>query len=180
MITPAVIVVTGASGSGKTATVHALEARRLTGVRCYYFDSVGVPSVEEMHRDFGSPEQWQAITTQRWLERLSTESGDADVHVLEGQTRPSFVVEAAKQARVDVARIVLLDCEASVRHKRLVELRGQPELSNSRMDCWAAYLRGQADALKLPVIDTTHLGLDEAAEVLAGCVEKVRAEHNKR
>ena len=53
----------GASGSGKTATVRALAARDLPGVRCHYFDEVGVPRLEDMSRDFGSPERWQAITT---------------------------------------------------------------------------------------------------------------------
>jgi hypothetical protein len=31
------------------------------------------------------------------------------------------------------------------------------------MDSWAAYLRGQADALGLPIVDTTALTVDEAA-----------------
>lgn len=34
------------------------------------------------------------------------------------------------------------------------------------MDCWAAYLRGQADALDLPVIDTTDIGIDDVADGL--------------
>jgi hypothetical protein len=165
MTTPAIIVVTGASGSGKTATVRALAARGLPGVRCHHFDAVGVPSVEDMYRDFGSPEQWQAITTQRWIDRLSAER-DPDVHVLDGQTRPSFVREAAERTRVAFAGVVLMDCAASVRHTRLVEVRGQPDLSNSQMDCWAAYLRGRADALNLSVIDTTRLDIDAAADAL--------------
>jgi hypothetical protein len=44
------------------------------------------------------------------------------------------------------------------------------------MDCWAAYLRGQADALNLPVIDTTDLGIDAAADALVVHVKMVRAE----
>jgi hypothetical protein len=175
MTAPIIIVVTGASGSGKTATVRAVEARGLAGVRCHNFDTVGVPSIEDMYRDFGSPEQWQAITTRRWLDRLSTDPSDADVHILDGQTRPSFVREAAARARITQPQIVLLDCEASVRHMRLAKLRGQPELANSQIDCWAAYLRGQADALNLPVIDTTALGIDGAADALVVFVEMVRA-----
>jgi hypothetical protein len=34
------------------------------------------------------------------------------------------------------------------------------------MDHWAAYLRGQADALKLFVIDTTDLTVSQAADRL--------------
>jgi hypothetical protein len=44
------------------------------------------------------------------------------------------------------------------------------------MDCWAAYLRGQADALNLPVIDTTSLEIDGAADALLVYVEMARAE----
>ena len=36
---PGLLVVTGASGAGKTTLVRALDARRLDGVRCYYFDA---------------------------------------------------------------------------------------------------------------------------------------------
>jgi len=86
------------------------------------------------------------------------------------------VRSAAERACVGVARIVLLDCASPVRHTRLTELRGQAELSNSRMDCWAAYLCGQADALGLPVIDTTSLGIDAVADALAVLIEKVRTE----
>jgi dephospho-CoA kinase len=179
MTTLAIIIVTGASGSGKTATVHALDARKLPGVRCHHFDAVGVPSIEEMYRDFGSPEQWQATTTEQWLGRLTHHPDDADVHVLEGQTRPSFVREAAERARIALARVVLLDCSAQVRHARLAEMRRQPELSNAKMDRWAAYLRGQADALNLPLIDTTHLEIDAAADALARYVDIVRAERDR-
>jgi hypothetical protein len=38
------------------------------------------------------------------------------------------------------------------------------------MDNWAAYLRGQADALKLTVIDTSVLTVAEAAKQLEGIV----------
>ena len=172
---PAILVVTGASGSGKTAAVSALTARGLPGVRCYHFDLVGVPSREEMDRNFDGPEQWQALTTQRWLERFATDPDGVEVYVLDGQTRPSFVYTAAEQANINVVRTVLLDCAPPVRNTRLVELRGQAELANSQMDCWAAYLRGQADALNLPVIDTTSLGIEAVADALVCHIEQLRA-----
>jgi hypothetical protein len=41
------------------------------------------------------------------------------------------------------------------------------------MDNWAAYLRGQADALGLPVVDTTELTIEEAAEHLQAIVQRL-------
>ena len=40
--------------------------------------------------------------------------------------------------------------------------RRQPELANPQMDCWAAYLRGQADALNLSIIDTSNDPIDKS------------------
>jgi len=47
---------------------------------------------------------------------------------------------------------------------------------NPQMDCWAAYLRGQADALHLPVIDTTGEGIEAIADALVVHVERARAD----
>jgi hypothetical protein len=93
-----ILVVTGASGAGKTTTVNALDARGVPGVRCFFFDSIGVPSVEVMERDFGSGEQWQAFATGEWIARLGALPDDVRVAVLDGQTRPSFVFGAARRA----------------------------------------------------------------------------------
>ncbi len=174
MTTPGILVVTGASGSGKTATVQALEVRALSAVRCYYFDSVGVPSAES--RGPGGPEGWQAVTTKEWIRRLAADPDGAEVYVLDGQTRPSFVRSAAEVIHGAHVRIVLLECAPAVRHARLIGPRGQPELSNPQMDSWAAYLRGQADAFNLPAIDTTNLGIDAAVDALAVYVQRVRVE----
>src|SRR4030095_12003412 len=119
-MTPTILVVTGASGSGKSAAVSALAARALPGVRCYHFDSVGVPSPEEMKRDFGGGEQWQALMTQQWLDRLAADPDGAEVYVLDGQTRLTFVTRAAERSGIDGVRIVLLDCEPAVRHNRRI------------------------------------------------------------
>jgi hypothetical protein len=66
-----------------------------------------------------------------------------------------------------------IDCTREVRKARLVA-RGQPELATDDMHAWAAYLRGQAHALGLPVIDTSGLGIEQAidallADVTQGC-----------
>jgi hypothetical protein len=127
-----------------------------------------------MDRVYGG--QWQAITTQRWLDRLAADPDGVEVYVLDAQTRPSYVNGAAGRAGVGVVRIVLLDCAPTVRNSRLVDLRGQPELANASMDTWAVYLRGQADALGLPVIDTTSLPIEGVAEALVIEIESARAQ----
>jgi hypothetical protein len=130
-----------------------------------------------MQRDFASGDAWQADATRRWLERLSASAEPGVVSVLEGQTRPSFV-RAGSDGSLEL-RMVLLQCNAEVRAERLC-LRGQPELANARMDSWAAYLRGQADALGLPVIDTSELTPDEVADALERELYPQRAPHAAR
>jgi hypothetical protein len=60
-----------------------------------------------------------------------------------------------------------------MRTARLCGPRGQPELATPRMDSWAAYLRGQADALGLPIVDTTELTIGEAVEHLQALVQRL-------
>jgi dephospho-CoA kinase len=163
---PDIVVVTGASGVGKTTLVRALEQRRLEGITCCYFDSIGVPSAEEMIARFGSPSGWQEAMTRQWVAQLARNADRADIAVLEGQVRPSFVRRAFAEVGVSRGRVVLIDCTHEVRERRLREDRNQPELASRDMAAWAAYLRGQADALDLPVVDTTTANLADATEAL--------------
>jgi hypothetical protein len=158
-----ILVVTGASGVGKTTLVRLAEARGISGASFHYFDSIGVPSVEQMARDFGSPENWQIAMTNRWIARLAR--SESRLCVLDGQVRPTTVRDAFAHYQVE-GRIVLLDCTHVVREARLRDERQQPELNTRDMACWASYLRGQADALDLPVLDTSAMTVDEAVETL--------------
>ena len=54
-----------------------------------------------------------------------------------------------------------------MRKHRLVTLRGQPDLASEGMFRWAAYLKGQADALNLPVLDTSVQSPDAVANEIA-------------
>jgi hypothetical protein len=168
-----ILVVTGASGAGKTATVQALEARGIPGVRCFYFDSIGVPTAEAMDRDHGGAEQWQAAATDAWLVRLGGLPESIRLAVLDGQIRPAFVVGGTARAAPRAVHVALLDCSSETRGARLRGPRQQPELVNARMDQWAAYLRGQADSLHLPRIDTTSMTVTEAADQLEDLVRRL-------
>jgi hypothetical protein len=173
MAPPIILVVTGASGAGKTTLVRGLEARNLLGVSCHYFDSIGVPSPEVMERDFGGGTGWQEAMTRTWIERLSQRPDR--VAVLDGQTRPSAVRAAFHLAGIRDGAIVLIDCAAEERNRRLHVDRKQPELASAQMDTWAAYLKGQADALDLPIIDTTCLVPEAALDQLVEFVNSLKA-----
>jgi GTPase SAR1 family protein len=171
---PSILVIVGASAVGKTTAVETLARRRLPGVVCHHFDSIGVPSAEEMARRFGSGERWQAAMTDQWVERLRTTT-DAAVAVLEGQTRPTFVRAALAPHPVARTAIILLDCSPAVRRERLSGQRRQPDLATSQMDSWTAYLRGEADALDLPVIDTSTLDPGGVSDQLAAHIDRLRS-----
>lgn len=174
MSAPAIVVVVGASGAGKTTLVSRLEALRVAGIGCYYFDTIGVPTAEEIAARFGNGEAWQAWALDQWLERLTRNDDGAAIAVLDAQVRPSQVRAMFRRHGVTCGGVVLVDCDYDERNARLRELRGQPELANWLMDTWAAYLRGQADALDLPVIDTTRATVDDSLAALRHEVEKVR------
>ncbi|HXJ29944.1 MAG TPA: hypothetical protein VNG35_04870 [Gemmatimonadales bacterium] len=159
------VFVIGASGVGKTAAVHTLEQRGLAAVRCYYFDTIGVPSPDEMARQWGGGDRWQEDATRRWIERLSRETNPSTVSVLDGQTRPAFILPHVTTAGM-TCRIVLLDCTPAVRATRLRDGRSQPELVTERMENWAAHLRREAAALGLPIIETSQLPIETVADAL--------------
>ena len=87
---------------------------------------------------------------------------EIELAVLDTQIRPHRAMEVLSEAAIDYTQIVLVDCDPLKRNERLHIERGQPELANPQMDCWAAYLRGQADALKLSIIDTSDDTIDKS------------------
>ena len=96
-----------------------------------------------------------------------------ELAVLDTQIRPQDAREALRRLEVDVSRVVLVDCDHPQRHVRLRDSRGQPDLASPAMDCWAAYMRGQADALELPIINTTSAPVAESLAVLEEMVTDV-------
>lgn len=167
---PRLLFIVGASGAGKTTAVRNLDSRRLSGVKCYYFDTIGVPSVEVMERDWGSGERWQEDATRRWIERLVANADGAAVAVLDGQTRPSFIRTYAVSAGATY-RVVLLDCHAAVRATRL-RGRAQPELATDRMEQWASFLRREATEHQVLILDTSRLSAAAVADALQRTVEE--------
>ncbi|GLR48071.1 hypothetical protein [Sphingomonas astaxanthinifaciens] len=153
------LILTGASGSGKTSIAEALGR---DGLAVFHFDSVGVPSPEAMVGGWGSGEAWQQAMTDQWIERLASHDPQVPI-LLEGQMRIAFIRKALlRQPHFD-ARILLIDCDDSTRDHRLIHERGQPGLAHAEMRNWAAFLRREAVAEGVDILDTSGRSVAESA-----------------
>jgi energy-coupling factor transporter ATP-binding protein EcfA2 len=168
----ALYFITGSCGSGKSTLLAAVKAA-LPGLSAHHTDSMGVPSVQEMINRFGSTDAWQAHRLREWVERAAASPG---VTVVDGQARPKLILDAVRDAGLTAARVVLVDCGHAERRTRLLDQRRQPELDVLDTYAWAAYLRGQADALGLEVIDTTGQAMEDSAALLDASITRFAAE----
>ncbi len=152
--TPALLCITGASGAGKTAALCALreriEARVLPTLA---FDSLGVPSTDEMHAAWDSPRGWQKAMTYHWIYTAKHVYRTHPLVVIEGSFDPQYAIAACSAHRVRFA-VVLLHADDGVRRDRLAK-RGQAELSTDEMDNWATYLHEQTTSLGGAVVDAS-------------------------
>jgi len=159
------IVLTGASGSGKTAIAKAIAARFAGEIDVHHFDDIGVPPLFQMTAEYGSPAGWQRAMTFKWLESLAEAQRAGRNQLLEGQMRLAFLEEAA--AAAGIAYLPLLaDCDDETRTHRLAIERRQPELANAEMMIWASFLRREAVAKKCAILDTSRLSLDESVRAV--------------
>ena len=159
-----ILFVTGASGAGKSATLHRLAASEPWARRCHSFDSIGVPEPAERVARHGDDESWRTWATERWVETLRASA--EPIAILEGQTPPSCILDVMARSTGVRYAIVLLDCAWAVREHRLSVLREQPELASADMLTWAEHLKREADALSVPVIDTTDRSIEAIADAV--------------
>ncbi len=164
------IFITGASGSGKTTLLNEIEKSNLLDLEFFYFDRLGIPTKEEMEKQYDSQENWQRETTISWIKDIKEKHLQNKSIVLDRQARLSFIIEAFKKNDISNFEIVLLDCSDEEREKRLIE-RGHPELANFDMMNWAKYLRNEALENNVTIIDTTNLSIEEAQEKLIGLLK---------
>lgn len=163
-LTPKVIFITGSSGAGKTTLLKAVESdTHALQMACYYFDSIGVPTVEEMNKVYGSGSEWQKAMTYHWVRRIQQHDADKEMVILEGQINLDFIVAACRGWGIHNYHIVLVHCDEAIRHQRLAQFRQQPELIHQEMDHWAQYLRQQALAHQALILDSGKLSVQEMA-----------------
>jgi hypothetical protein len=151
---PALLCITGASGAGKTTLLETLrtkvEPRHLPTLA---FDSLGVPTLEQMVAGWESGRGWQKAMTWHWVQTAKNVFRTHPLVVLEGSFDPQYAIAACTANRMRFA-IVCLHAADDVRRERLVK-RGQPELANDEMSTWAAYLREHTQQLGGHVVDAT-------------------------
>jgi predicted ATPase len=96
----AFVILTGASGSGKTSIAEAVATRHGAGVDVYHFDRIGIPPIEQMIAEHGSGEAWQRAKTFWWMSELAAKRSAGRSLLFEGQTRLAFLRQAAAAANV--------------------------------------------------------------------------------
>ena len=164
---PHFVILTGASGSGKTTIARCVQQQHSATHEVIFFDSAGVPPTNQMVSEHGSGESWQRATTRDWMVKIRGLLAAGKPVLFEGQMRIAFILEALAEAGISGAQVILADCSDDVRHARLRTDRNQPELANPTMMSWARYLREEAWNGGFEILDTERLPLTE-------CVDYVR------
>ena len=161
------VVLIGASGSGKTTIAEAIAAQRPQDLDVFHFDRIGVPAVERMIADYGSPAGWQRAKTFDWMFRLAgTVDPGRDV-LFEGQMRLAFLSAAIAASGLTDCIPVLVDCDDETRRRRLSLDRMQPELADQSMMDWARFLRDEATSAGCEILDTSALSLAASVEAVS-------------
>ena len=144
---------------GKTTLLQNLK-EKYTGNTAWeflHFDSIGVPSNEEMVKEYGSGENWQRAKTFEWIERMVNGYSNKEMVVMDGQSNMEFIKAGFEKQNFTNYKIILIDCEQDIMIKRLIDERQQAWLASEDMKNWLKFLRNQAQALNISIIDTSKI-----------------------
>ena len=168
------VVLTGASGGGKTTIALAIE-KIYPEFTVFRFDTIGVPSAEIM-ATFGAGHQpggaWQRAMTLQWFERIATILEAGSSVLFEGQMRIAFIQEALATYDILNARVILVECDDETRTARLAHDRQQPELANDSMMRWSRYLHQEAAEVGCEILDTGRIPLEESVRRIVNYLGK--------
>src|SRR3954462_15990315 len=85
---PSILILTGASGAGKTTLVLKLAEAGLDGVECINCDRVHVEGPAS-----GDPSDYQSAILQHWWDALQGGEDKVELAVLDTQIRPHRAIE---------------------------------------------------------------------------------------
>jgi len=172
----ALVIMTGASGSGKTAIAKTIE-ERYPSIMVFRFDTIGVPTAEVM-ATFGSGHlpggAWQREMTLKWFERIAPMGAAGKTVLFEGQMRIAFIREALAESAIENVRVLCVECDDATRKQRLTNDRLQPELANESTFGWSRYLHREARETGYEILDTTSLSLSESMSYVLSMFEDHR------
>jgi hypothetical protein len=191
------LLVVGASGSGKTAVLEQLRAQPRPGLAVHDFDEIGVPD--------GAMPSWRQRANEAWLQRLLTSDQGPDV-VLAGHTPLGELLATPSAVDLDAIACCLLDCRKVTRVDRLARRRPWTAGETAWHLAWAAWLREHAHdpqwrqevirhayapremrwerwvhwhrgdpRWQCEIVDTSELTVSEAAAAVGRWVERQRA-----
>jgi predicted kinase len=178
---PKLVILTGASGSGKTAIAREIDTSH-PEIAVFRFDTIGVPSAEIM-TTYGNGYQpggaWQRAMTLEWLERIASVLKSGQRVLFEGQMRVAFVQEALDAQGITGARIICVECDDATRTARLTQERLQPELANESMMGWSRYLHQETITAGYEILDTTALSLTESIQQVLAALEPTETQEER-
>jgi dephospho-CoA kinase len=170
------VIMTGASGSGKTAIARAIEQDH-PSITVFRFDTIGVPSAE-VGATFGTGHQpggaWQRAITLKWFERIARALTAGRTVLFEGQMRIAFIQEALTVFEIKNARVLCVECDDVTRTQRLTHDRLQPDLANESMMGWSRYLHEETIKTGYDILDTTNLSLADSVDIVVRILEESR------
>lgn len=120
--------VAGASGSGKTAIMPALQKILGDAIAVYDFDDIGVPD--------GADKKWRQESTEKWLQKLLTDGKDA---CLLGQIVLGEILACPSAKQIDKINFCLLDVSDFERIQRLKKRNTYG--ADQNMLNWSSWLR---------------------------------------